>query len=223
MKKYEVKIEGISAYLMHKFGEEESELKTKTGSKDYESEVNKALYQLPDGTIYVPSTQIQGSLIEAGKQMKVVGGGKKTYSKLFGSFVIMEPDVIPMIPQEWVTDKRAVVIPSTKGRVMRYRPRFDKWALKFRVHFHEEEIHPSIIKEGLERAGNYIGIGDFRPSKKGPYGRFMVTLFKEIKKQYIDATRLFEDTGWKAEVGLEDGLKRTVEWYRTFYEDGEYS
>ena len=181
MKKYKIEIKGISPYLMHKFGEEESQLKTKTGSKDYQGEVINALYKLPNGEIYVPSTQLHGALIEAGKQMKVVGRGKSTYSKLFGSFVVLEPEAIKMLNQKWETDARAVVVPSTKGRIVRYRPKFMEWGLEFNVHLEDLEIPSEVLKEGFERAGNYVGIGDFRPGKKGPFGRFQVISFKEIK------------------------------------------
>jgi len=36
----------------------------------------------------------------------------------------------------------------------------------------------------------------------------------EIDRQYVDATKLREATGWKPEVELEEGLRRTIEWYR---------
>ena len=36
----------------------------------------------------------------------------------------------------------------------------------------------------------------------------------EIDRQYVDSTKLRELTGWRPEVGLEEGLRRTVEWYR---------
>ena len=36
----------------------------------------------------------------------------------------------------------------------------------------------------------------------------------EIDRQYVDSTKLNELTGWRPEVGLEEGLRRTVEWYR---------
>ena len=36
----------------------------------------------------------------------------------------------------------------------------------------------------------------------------------EIDRQYVDATRLRELTGWEPRVDLEEGLRRTVEWYR---------
>ncbi len=36
----------------------------------------------------------------------------------------------------------------------------------------------------------------------------------EIDKQYVDPTKLRETLGWEPEVGLEDGLERTLDWYR---------
>ena len=36
----------------------------------------------------------------------------------------------------------------------------------------------------------------------------------EIDRQYVDTTKLRELTGWRPEVGLEEGLRRTVAWYR---------
>jgi CDP-glucose 4,6-dehydratase len=36
----------------------------------------------------------------------------------------------------------------------------------------------------------------------------------EIDRQWVDATKLRELTGWRPAVALEEGLRRTVEWYR---------
>jgi CDP-glucose 4,6-dehydratase len=36
----------------------------------------------------------------------------------------------------------------------------------------------------------------------------------EIDRQYVDTTKLHELTGWLPRITLEDGLRRTVEWYR---------
>jgi len=36
----------------------------------------------------------------------------------------------------------------------------------------------------------------------------------EIDRQFVDSTKLRELTGWRPRVGLEDGLRRTLEWYR---------
>ena len=36
----------------------------------------------------------------------------------------------------------------------------------------------------------------------------------EIDRQFVDSTKLRELTGWRPEVDLSDGLRRTLEWYR---------
>ena len=36
----------------------------------------------------------------------------------------------------------------------------------------------------------------------------------EIDRQFVDSTKLRELTGWQPQVTLEDGLRRTLEWYR---------
>ena len=181
MKEYEIEIKGITPYLMNRFvGDLMAKAPTYLiGTKDYASEITNALYQSPKGEIYVPGEQIKGTLVEAGKQMRVVGKGKATYSKIFGAFLVITPDTIPMTNQKWIEDARAVVI--QKSRVMRYRPKFMDWGLKFTITTLTDNISAEVLKEGLELAGNFSGIGDFRPQKKGSFGRFMVTSFKEVK------------------------------------------
>jgi nucleoside-diphosphate-sugar epimerase len=36
----------------------------------------------------------------------------------------------------------------------------------------------------------------------------------EIDRQFVDSAKLRELTGWRPEVSLGDGLRRTLEWYR---------
>ena len=36
----------------------------------------------------------------------------------------------------------------------------------------------------------------------------------EIDRQYVDSTKLREMTGWRPAVELEEGLRRTIDWYR---------
>ncbi len=36
----------------------------------------------------------------------------------------------------------------------------------------------------------------------------------EIDRQWVDASKLHEFTGWTAQVDLEEGLRRTIDWYR---------
>jgi len=40
----------------------------------------------------------------------------------------------------------------------------------------------------------------------------------EIDRYYVDSSRLRELTGWRPQVDLQEGLRRTIEWYRTYPE-----
>lgn len=179
MKTVDLKIQGISPLLQHRFPEEESETKTKKKSAtSNDGAVEIALYRLPDGTIYQPATHILGALKVAAGRYQIKGRGKATYRNVIGGgAVVIEPDAIPHIFQKWEIDSRPVVNPSTKGRILRKRPCFREWALSFKVIFDETEIPGETLKDIFDTAGRNIGIGDFRPAKGGPFGRFMVTRF----------------------------------------------
>jgi CDP-glucose 4,6-dehydratase len=41
----------------------------------------------------------------------------------------------------------------------------------------------------------------------------------EIPAQYLDSTRARQELGWAPKIGLEEGLRRTVDWYRNHLED----
>ena len=182
MKTYKVEIEGTSPYLMHKFagledGTAEARGRTRIGVPDWKLEAEKSIYKNAEGEIYIPSAQIEGAMIKAAVNEKIPGKRGKTYKNLVKGFVFIEPDQIIITPQDWEMDARAVVV--QRNRVVRYRPRFDKWKLAFDLVINEEDQIPNeVIKRILDSAGRYTGIGDYRPK----FGRFMVTKFEEVSK-----------------------------------------
>jgi len=182
MKKYKVEITGITPLLHNKPEEYGFDVQwvEKKSSNEYEKQALQKLYVDSKGVVYQPSTHIERALIEAGKKIKMKGSGKANYSKPFGSMVAIEEFEIPHIQTKYEIHKTLVVIPSTKGRIMRYRPMFKEWKLIFNLTF-EDEIPADALKEALEIAGKYVGIGDWRPEKKGKFGKFQVTEWKEVK------------------------------------------
>lgn len=186
MRKYEIEIKGITDYLMNRFDEAtiDTTSKKRTGSlktKDKE-QLEKKFYTTTDGEIYVPSTQIVGCLINAGKQFRVVGKGKATYSKIFGANIQIEPECLIMQNQKYSVFRISGVNPNTRGRMMISRPRFSDWGLKFQLICYDDQIPSEVINQALEEGGRSVGIGDWRPDKKGRFGKFQVTKFKEIKE-----------------------------------------
>lgn len=181
--KYIVRIEGVTPLLQNRFtgADELEQVSTKKKSATTkENNVEDTIYKLPTGEVYQPSESIKQAIIEAGKAFKK---GKSNLSKTFASFIMFEQEAIVHENQKWTTDRRAVVIPSTKGRVMRNRARLDKWALEFEVVVLDtDEVDKKTLHGAIEYAGHYLGIGDYRPQKKGMYGRFIVTSIKESGK-----------------------------------------
>ncbi len=67
---------------------------------------------------------------------------------------------------------------------------------------------PHSVRQVLELIGEAAGTG-IEPDIRGlgnPEG--------EIDRQYVDAAKLREMTGWVPQVELADGLRRTIDWYR---------
>jgi hypothetical protein len=75
---------------------------------------------------------------------------------------------------KWEVDSRSVVIPSTGGRIMCHRPRLDRWRVSFTLEVDTGMFSVPLVRQLLDDAGKRIGLGDFRPARKGPFGRFVV-------------------------------------------------
>jgi len=154
--------------------------KQKKQNPDYKAQAANALYRMEDGTIYQPSQHIIAMLTEAGKKQKQ---GRSTLSSLYASgAIVITPFSIPHENQSWQIDSRPVVVRATKGRIVRHRPHLPEWALEFDIEFDEEDFKPETVNEALVYGGRRIGIGDYRPQNKGPFGRFIVVKFEKVGK-----------------------------------------
>ena len=145
-----------------------------------ESDIEDKLY-LIDGKVQLPSVYLKNCISEAAKQFKIVGKGKSTYSKIVASTVDIEPFMIEFKSGKYEVFRISAVNTSTKGRMMTERPKFHKWSEEFEIVLNDPAVPSSVINEILEHAGKYVGVGDWRPQKKGMFGKFMITSFKEDK------------------------------------------
>lgn len=73
---------------------------------------------------------------------------------------------------DYVIDRRSVVV--GKARVLRARPRFNKWRMRVALEVDEALLSYDQVAEILALAGKIKGIGDKRPEVGGRYGRFVV-------------------------------------------------
>ena len=176
-----VQIEGTTPLLFNRFRDVQIEGKSKknTGARA-ESDIEDKLY-LIDEKICLPAVYLKNCITEASKQFKIIGKGKSTYSKIVASTVDIEPFMIELKSGKYEIFRISAVNPMTKGRMMTERPKFNKWSAEFEVVINDPAVPVSVINEILEHAGKYVGVGDWRPEKKGMFGKFMITSFKQKK------------------------------------------
>jgi CDP-glucose 4,6-dehydratase len=67
---------------------------------------------------------------------------------------------------------------------------------------------PTAVREVVARICELAG-SELEPDIRGP-GKPA----GEIDRQFLDSTKIREVTGWRPLVDLEEGLRRTIEWYR---------
>jgi hypothetical protein len=163
-------IKGTRPLLMNAFVDESAKGPARKGQVyDDHEEAVKRLHLDPSGTTCQPARHLEACMVKSSADFKFTG--KKSYKDVIKSGVFVEPLMIPHIKPEWLVDKQGVVV--QRARIVRCRPRFDDWELKFEMVLRDERLEPLNVRNILEAAGKYVGIGDYRPR----YGLFELISF----------------------------------------------
>lgn len=149
----------------------------------------------PNSEFGFPANYLFAALVEAGRHVVF---DKKTKvstreSSLIPAFLAILPDLvdekgdgfIPFSEQgvKWVVDKRRGVIPSNGAAVGIIRPKFPTWAFGVTIEVDLDQISVEKVREIFDAAGRFSGIGDFRPSKRGPFGKFNITKWEVVEQK----------------------------------------
>lgn len=183
MRTIHVTIRGTTAMLMNRFTEE-AQAKASEGTSRRGQEHDPAyddaegrLYRL-DGQIYVPAEWVRQSCVAAAGYHKI---GRRSAAVAAAAGILIQPEALIIDPQTWEVDSRPVTIPATRGRILRHRPKFPEgYTIGFDLKF-DADILPGrdLVRNIVDDAGSKVGIGDWRPAKRGPFGRFEVVLWEE--------------------------------------------
>lgn len=194
--KITVTIQGITPIIMNRFTEA-AEVAVSGGTSvsfrgdkgTPREQATAKRYADQAGNLYIPGPNIFACLIAAGTFHKA---GKSKLTTMKTSLIpagLMVEDLVCTLTNadgepitEWEVDSRSVVIPSTGGRIMCHRPRVDVWQAMFTLDVDDTMFSPSLVRAVVDDAGKKIGLGDFRPARKGPFGRFVVAKWDVSKK-----------------------------------------
>jgi hypothetical protein len=189
MKTYKVQIQGITPYMQHRMDDQKLEQWEKLRgpiherpdiSHDDAVRAEYHCYRNSDGKCFIPPDQIRGSLITAGSYVKAkVGGRSKSMKILVAAMFMVSPEQI-IIPDYDAIDKRSAVNRNIKGRVIVIRPKWSQWQADFELSVYEDSISKEQIAQLFEYAGNLVGIGSFRPTNSGLFGRFELTKLEPL-------------------------------------------
>ena len=175
MKTLQVSIRGLSPLLMHPHrptpeGFEKLTPEAQAEFNTYRDEKTQELY--------IPCENLSRALVAGAAYSK--GKGRASLQKVVAACVLVSPIRIGLGTEIYAVDGRGVVIPATRGRVMRYRPRIEEWKAAFQVDYDETLLSQTQIERVIADTGTLVGLLDFRPEKKGPYGRFAVEKVRAI-------------------------------------------
>lgn len=169
--------------------------KSKTASRPAvpRDEAAPKVYTDADGSPYIPTENLLSCLIAAGQFVRLDGKRQVSNAKSTSlpAFLSLEDKTLPLfihgadtVPA-WEVDMRPGRNPNGGEAVCLVRPRFDSWAFRVTVSVDLDEIGINIARELFDVAGKRIGLGDFRPARKGMYGKFQVVSWEE--KEYSAA------------------------------------
>lgn len=186
----DIEITGVTPLICNKFTDEQALIASSGSRGSSAASSRKTPLEICESKIYtglngkpmIPQPNLLRCLVDGGKFHKV---GKKQITTKEESMLFACVDIegaeIPLISEQgWKVDTRAVVIPATKGRILAHRPMFDDWRLHFVVHLDTHILNPQLFRVIVDDAGTRIGLGDFRPARKGPYGRFRVDHWQQV-------------------------------------------
>jgi hypothetical protein len=148
---------------------------------DYEKRTwRERMHVTDDGHIFVPPMAFKNCLSEAAKFLsrRIPGKGKATYTKHFEAGVLVTDGLILPLKKEEAEGQWLFVPADGKrgsgSRVDKCFPVIKNWEGDVTFFVLDDTIDKEAFEEHLKEAGQFIGIGYFRPRNNGYWGRFSV-------------------------------------------------
>lgn len=186
--KIAVTIAGLSPLLMHRFPDgldpgDPGARDVHNGRKPTPREqAELSAYRTDKGELYWPGANLFSAIIDAGSFHKL---GKRQIttakSSLVPAGIGVDDTMILFGTKEFEVDSRRIVNQNNGNPAICHRARIDVWKLTFTLDVDETMFDPRTVRDLVDTAGKKIGIGAYRPRRRGPFGKFKVTHWSEEK------------------------------------------
>mgnify|MGYP001573822798 CR=1 FL=1 len=191
-----VRCEGVTPILFNRKPLEllqelwSKEKKAKTASRPSPREhCERALYKTEKGECYIPGEMLMASLISAGSFVRLDGKRQISSAKstVLPAFLTLLDHQMILPDQRWEADLRGGCNPNGGEAVAICRPRFDRWGFTVEILVEDSEIDEAKIRQLFDYAGTRMGLGDFRPQRKGIFGKFRVACWDRVAETQAEA------------------------------------
>lgn len=194
IKTYAVRLDGITPLMQNRMTEESildlmapkgAKKKVKGYGTPRQEAERKVIYGKGGTCMFQTEGIVQAFKYSAGEFKQ--GGSKKSYKTVAASIFTPVEELIPIKTKagKEVTDFEVDVRRGNNfqaGAIAVCRPRFDDWSLDFHVEVDTDMIDESLVIQILSEAGRRSGLGSFRVSCGGRFGKFSVVNFQEFKR-----------------------------------------
>lgn len=183
-----VPILGTSPLLIHRFSEKAKRQmldamqgrKTPKQPKDPEAEYEAAFYRTHDGRYGMPVIAFKSATTGAARFFAGITMTLLRQVMFFRGEVGVDGQQLAIIDGE-PKMREDVVRVGNGGTDLRYRPEFSDWRTELRVTYVTSQLSQASVLSLIDAGGMGLGVGEWRPEKKGDMGTFMVDPDRDIQ------------------------------------------
>lgn len=153
--------------------------KSQKEPKDPIREYQDALYHFKDGYGF-PSLAFKAATVSAARYYKRVAMTELRQYLFFAGQV--GPDGVRMVSIEGEPRMREDTVRyKTGGTDLRYRPEFPEWKATLEIVFVTSALTQGSVMSLVEAGGLGVGVGEWRPERKGDFGTYEIDKLKEVE------------------------------------------
>lgn len=179
IRKMDVKLRGISPLITHAWSEkakgimrdaQSGKVRGKKPPKDPKAEFEASSYGIGKNKYGFPAKAFKAACASAAT--RYVEGITGTF--VYGAFHVLGDFVEIKSKPPVMREDMVRVGGMNKVADIRYRAQFEDWSVTLPVAYNENVIQPEQILDLLNLAGFHVGVGEWRPERKGNHGMFEV-------------------------------------------------
>ena len=184
-----VPIVGTSPLIVHKFSEKakrqmldaQQGRKTPKERRDPEADYQASFYRTESGYGF-PAVAFKAATVGAarfyGKDVRMTDLRQSLFFR--GKYTAADPQALVEIIGEPVM-REDVVRLGISGTDLRYRPEFPQWSAVLDVTYVQSLLTRDSVLSLIDAGGMGVGVGEWRPEKKGDFGTYQIDMDREIE------------------------------------------